>query len=396
MWTRISIVTNAARAATLASCVLLVGTPAAAGITNAPPPSNPTGAVTETIAEGLVHPWAMQFLPDGRIIVSERPGAIRIVGKDGRLGKALPGAPAVAATGQGGMLDIALSPDFARSGQVFISFSEPRGSFGSNGTSVARARLVLEAGRERLENIKIMFRQLPSRSGGLHFGSRLAFAPDGKLFVTLGERYQKLHAQDLKGHLGKVVRLDPDGSVPDDNPFAGKKGEKFGAKPEIWSYGHRNPQAAAISPRTGKLWTVEHGAKGGDEINIPRAGKNYGWPVITYGRDYSGAKIGIGQSHPGMEQPVYYWDPSIAPSGMAFYSSTRFPAWQGNLFVGALKFRSLYRLVLKGDQVIGQERLLHNLGHRIRDVRQGPDGALYVLTDSARGQIIRVEPKPIK
>lgn len=367
---------------------LIAATPAMARQTNAPEPATKTGAKAETIASGLDHPWGMQFLPDGRIIVTERPGQIRIVTRDGKISAPLKGAPKVAAVGQGGMLDIALAPDFATSQLVFISFSEPRQGSGRNGTSVARARLVLEPGKERLEDTKIIFRQLPSGSGGLHFGSRLVFAPDGKLFVTLGERYRKDMAQNPKAHYGKVIRINPDGSVPADNPFAdGKK-----ARPEIWSLGHRNPQAAAINPATGKLWIVEHGAMGGDEVNIPEAGKNYGWPIISYGRDYSGAKLGVGTQKEGLEQPIYYWDPSIAPSGMAFYSADRFPQWKGNLFVGALKFRSVYRLVLNGSEVVAQERLLHDLNQRVRDVRQGPDGALYVLTDQDEGRIVRVVP----
>jgi glucose/arabinose dehydrogenase len=374
-----------------ALCMLVLAThvhTAFAVQTNAPKPANPTGAKAEAVAKGLVHPWALQFLPDGRMIVTERPGRIRIATRDGKISPPLDGAPPASATGQGGMLDIALAPDFTTSRHVYISFTEKRSVFGRNGTSVARARLVLDQGKERFTDLKIIFRQKPGRSGGLHFGSRFAFAPDGKVFVTLGERYQKFQAQDPKSHLGKVVRLNPDGTAPKDNPFVGSP---LGA-PEVWSYGHRNPQAAAIHPVTGKLWIVEHGAQGGDEINRPEAGKNYGWPVITYGIDYSGAKIGIGTHKEGMEQPLYYWDPSIAPSGMAFYSADRFPQWKGNLFVGALKFRSLYRLVLDGDEVVAEERLLRDVGQRVRDVRQGPDGALYVLTDSSNGGILRVVP----
>ncbi|MCB1511463.1 MAG: PQQ-dependent sugar dehydrogenase [Hyphomicrobiaceae bacterium] len=363
--------------------------PAHARQTNAPAPAKPTGATATRVAEGLEHPWSLQFLPDGRMLVTERPGRIRIVGRDGKLSKPLTGAPPAIAIGQGGMLDIALAKDFAISGTVFITFTERRSMFGRNGTSLARTRLVLEPGRERFEGTTVIFRQSPARTGGLHFGSRIAVAPDGNLFVTLGERYRKYEAQELKGHLGKVIRIAPDGTVPRGNPFVGRDG----ARPEIWSYGHRNPQAAAINPSTGALWIVEHGAQGGDEINVPEAGKNYGWPVITYGRDYSGEKIGIGTQNAGMEQPLYYWDPSIAPSGMAFYNADRFPRWKGNLFVGALKFRSLYRLVLRDGKVVAQERLIREVGERVRDVRQGPDGALYVLTDHENGKIYRVVPK---
>lgn len=361
--------------------------PALAVQTNAPKPKTVTGAKPTTIAKGLARPWAMQFLPDGRVIVTERPGAIRIIDRQGRVSKPLAGAPKVSAIGQGGMLDIVLAPDFASSKLLFVSYTEPRGP-GKNGTSVIRLRLVSDAKGDRLEDGRVIFRQLPANSGGLHFGSRFAFAPDGKLFVTLGERYRSSLAQDTKTHFGKIVRINPDGSSPKDNPFVGTAG----ARPQIWSFGHRNPQSAAIHPATGQLWTVEHGARGGDEINISRAGRNYGWPVITYGRDYSGAKIGVGTHKKGMQQPLYYWDPSIAPSGMAFYSANRFTQWKGNLFVGSLKHRYVARLVLDGDKVVGEERLLEGLRSRIRDVRQGPDGYLYVLTDSTNGRFIRVEP----
>jgi glucose/arabinose dehydrogenase len=377
-----------ALAVLVSGMTLLALRPASAEQTRAPQPQKPTGAKTTTIATGLSRPWGMQVLPDGRFIVTERPGAIRIVTRDGAVSEPLAGAPEAQAIGQGGMLDIALAPDFGTSKRVYISFTQARGR-ATNGTSVARAELVSGSGGDRLENLEIIFQQLPAVGGGLHFGSRLVFAPDGKLFITLGERYQKYVAQDLKAHFGKVVRINADGSVPSDNPFAGNAD----ARPEIWSYGHRNPQSAAIHPLTGKLWTVEHGAKGGDEINIPQAGKNYGWPVITYGRDYSGAKIGIGTRNQGMEQPLYYWDPSIAPSGMAFYNADRFPQWQGNLFVGALRDRHLARLVLDGEKVVAEEVLLEGLGSRIRDVRQGPDGYLYILTDSSNGALIRVEPE---
>ncbi len=370
------------------AATVLLAVPAAAIQTKAPKPGNPTGAKTEVIAKGLVHPWGMQFLPDGRVILTERPGAIRIVDKSGKVSKPLSGAPQVVAQGQGGMLDIVLAPDFATSRTLYVAYSQRRGP-GKNGTSVARLKLVSDANGDRLENAKVIFKQVPANGGGLHFGSRLAFATDGKLFVTLGERYQKFAAQDPKTHFGKVVRINGDGSVPADNPFVG---DQFKAQPHVWSIGHRNPQSAAIHPETGKLWTVEHGARGGDEINIPQAGKNYGWPVITYGRDYSGAKIGIGRSKAGMEQPLYYWDPSIAPSGMAFSWSDTFPQWKGNLFVGALRGRHLARLVLDGEKVVAEEKLLEDLGARIRDVRQGPDGAIYVLTDSRNGQILRVVP----
>ena len=362
--------------------------PASAEITNAPARKSANAPKVETFAKGLVNPWGMAFLPDGRVLVTERPGRMRLIGKDGSLSQPLSGVPRVFATRQGGLLDVALSPDFASSSLIYFTFSEPRGE-DTNGTSVARAKLAAEAGGGRLEDVKVIFRQEPATTGGNHFGSRLAFARDGNLFVTLGERYQRDKAQDLSNHYGKVVRIRPDGSVPADNPFVGKAG----ARPEIWSLGHRNPQSAAIHPTSGKLWTVEHGARGGDEVNIPLAGKNYGWPVITYGRDYSGAKIGEGTAKAGMEQPIYYWDPSIAPSGMAFYTGNLFPEWKGNLFVGALAGQALHRLVLDGETVVGEERLLADLRERIRDVRDGPDGALWVLTDSAEGRVLRIVPE---
>jgi glucose/arabinose dehydrogenase len=319
--------------------------------------------------------------------VTERAGRLRLIGRDGRVSAPLKGVPEVAAGGQGGLLDVALSPDFAASKAIFISYAEPRQGGGS-ATSVARARLELEGDSGRLDDVKVIFRQQPATFGSMHFGSRLAFARDGNLFVTLGERGQRERAQALGTHYGKVVRIRQDGSVPRDNPFVGKGG----VQPEIWSWGHRNVQAAAIHPATGKLWTVEHGARGGDEVNVPLAGRNYGWPVITYGRDYSGLRIGEGTAKAGMEQPVYYWDPSIAPSGMAFYTGSLFPEWKGNLFVGALRAAALHRLVLDGERVVGEEVLLANLGERIRDVRSGPDGALWLLTDNPAGRVLRLVP----
>ncbi len=362
--------------------------PAFAAITDAPERKTKQTVKVETFATGLSHPWGMAFLPDGRVLVTERPGRMRVISKDGKLLPALQGVPPVVASGQGGLLDVTLAPDFASSSQLYFSYAEPR-SGGLNGTAVARAKLALTGDGGRLEGVEVIFRQEPASTGAMHFGSRLAFARDGNLFVTLGERsHSKAKAQDLTTHFGKVVRIRPDGSVPPDNPFVGKGN----ARAEIWSYGHRNPQAAAIHPGTGRLWTVEHGARGGDEVNIPQAGKNYGWPVITYGRDYTYLPIGEGTAKAGMEQPIYYWDPSIAPSGMAFYTGSLFPEWKGSLFVGALAGRALHRLVLDGDQVVAEERLLGNLGERIRDVRSGPDGALWLLTDSSQGRILRVVP----
>ena len=335
-----------------------------------------------TVARGLEHPWGLAFLPDGRMLVTERPGRVRLVERDGRLSPPLVGVPPVWARGQGGLLDVVLAPDFAQSRILFLSYAEPDG--GDAGTAVARARL----GAAGLENVTVIFRQEPKVSSGVHFGSRLVFARDGLLFITTGERGRRDDSQNLGRHMGKVIRVRPDGGVPPDNPFINRPG----VRPEIWSYGHRNLQGAALHPQTGQLWTVEHGARGGDEVNAPKPGRNYGWPVITYGRDYSGSKIGEGPAKAGMEQPIHYWDPSIAPSGMTFYMGDQFPAWRGNLFVGSLKFGLLVRLTLQGEKVTNEERLLQGLGARVRDVRQGPDGCLYLLTDESNGRILRIEP----
>jgi aldose sugar dehydrogenase len=345
----------------------------------------------ETAASGLEHPWSLAFLPDGRMLVTERPGRLRILDKGGKLSPPVEGVPAVAAVGQGGLLDIVLAPDFAQSRIVYFSFAEPRGPAGAvnpNGTSLASARFLEEGGKAKLADVNVIFRQEPAVEGGFHFGSRIAIARDGTLFLTTGERNLKTPAQDLTGHLGKVIRVGADGSVPPDNPFVGNKD----AKPEIWSYGHRNIQAAAIHPTSGKLWIVEHGPKGGDEINVPEKGKNYGWPVIGYGVDYSGAKIHESTHKEGMEQPIYYWVPSIAPSGMAFYTGDAFPGWKGNLFVGALVLTHLERLELDGEKIVKEERLLTNLGLRIRDVRQAPDGTLWLLTDANDGKVLHIVP----
>jgi glucose/arabinose dehydrogenase len=373
-------------ALTLAALVALTGY-GAAEQTGAPTRTTKQTLKVETYAQGLAYPWGLAFLPDGRLLVTERPGRMRLVGKDGRLSPPLGNVPPVRAVSQGGLLDVAAAPDFTSSKLVYFSFAEPRESGGS-ATTVARARLVLEGDSGRLDDIKVIFRQQPAGSGGIHFGSRLVFAGDGSLFITLGERGEREKAQDLATHYGKVVHLSPDGSVPPDNPFVGKAG----ARPEVWSYGHRNVQAAALHPVTGRLWTIEHGARGGDELNIPLAGRNYGWPVITYGRDYSGARIGEGTAKAGMEQPVYYWDPSIAPSGMAFYMGDLIPEWKGSLLVGALRGQALHRLALDGDRVVGEEVLLEKLGERIRDVRAGPDGALWLLTDDPQGRVLRIAP----
>jgi glucose/arabinose dehydrogenase len=369
--------------------------PIFAAVLAAPSQAQETGAAmasakvnftVATMATGLENPWSLAFMPDGRKLITERPGRLRILDQNGKLSPPVAGLPEVAAFGQGGMLDVVLAPDYATSRRIYFSYAEPRGAV--NGTAVAHGRLVADKGAARLEDVTVIFRMEPGRGGGFHFGARIAFARDGNLFVTLGERNAMHPAQDLSGHLGKIIRIKPDGSVPPDNPFVNKEG----VRPEIWSYGHRNPQAAAIHPVTGKLWEAEHGARGGDEINIPMAGKNYGWPVISFGRHYSGAKIGEGTAKEGMEQPIHHWDPSIAPSGMAFYTGDAFPAWRGNLFVGALVLRHLQRLELDGEKVVNEERLLLGLGERIRDVRQAPDGTLWVLTDSSSGRALRLSP----
>jgi glucose/arabinose dehydrogenase len=339
--------------------------------------------VVETVAGGLENPWGLAFLPDGRMLVTERPGRLRLVAADGRLSAPITGVPNVAGRGQGGLLDVVLDPGFAQNRTIYLSFSEPRA--GGNGTSVARARLN-ERGTA-LEGMKVIFQQMPTINSSMHFGSRLVFDWTGALFVTVGDRYsQRDQAQNPANHIGKVMRIRPGGGAPADNP----KIERW--QPEIWSIGHRNVQGAALHPETGQLWTAEHGARGGDEVNTPKAGRNYGWPVITFGIDYSGAKIGEGTAKAGMEQPLFYWDPSIAPSGAAFYTGPVWPAWRNSLFVGALAGQMLVRLSTQGESVTGQERLLEGLGLRIRDVRQGPDGFLYLLSDAADGKVLRVRP----
>lgn len=337
-----------------------------------------------TVASGLSFPWGVAFLPGGGFLITERDGVLKHVTEAG-VSAAVPGVPDVAASGQGGLLDVAVAPDFADSREIYLTFSEP--SPQGAGTSLFRARLEGKEGAYRLSAGEVIFSGNNRTSGGRHFGSRIAFAPDGTLFVTAGERGESERAQNPDDHGGSVLRLTRDGGVPNDNPFVGKAGYQ----PEIWSMGHRNPQGAAIHPETGALWTVEHGARGGDEINHPQAGRNYGWPVISYGRHYSFLPIGEGTQKEGMEQPVYYWDPSIAPSGMAFLTSSVYPGWQGSLFVGALAGQHLARLTLKGDQIVAEEKLLEDMGERIRDVRQGPDGKIYLLTDSDDGRLIRLD-----
>lgn len=345
-------------------------------------PSPPFRAVTVT--DGLEYPWGLAFLPDGKMLVTERPGRLRLVGPDGRLDpRPIAGVPAVAAVGQGGLLDVALHPDFARNGWVYLSYAA--NGPGGYGTEVARARLEGHA----LQDIKVIFSMRRKTTTGHHFGSRLVFDRQGYLYITLGDRGEMDRAQRLDDHAGSVIRLHDDGQVPADNPFVAVPN----ALPEKFTLGNRNVQGAALHPVTGVLWAHEHGPQGGDEINVIRAGVNYGWPVITYGRNYGiGTRIGEGTHKAGMAQPLLQWTPSIAPSGMAFYTGDRFPAWRGNLFVGALRGQVLVRMELDGERIVREERLLEDRVGRIRDVRNGPDGFLYLLIDEARGRIVRLEP----
>jgi glucose/arabinose dehydrogenase len=336
-----------------------------------------------TVARGLEYPWGLAFLPDDLMIVTEREGRMRIVTGQGQLSAPLKGVPKVVNGGQGGILDVALDPAYTENNYIYVSYSES--GVGGSGTAVAKAKL--DIAQNRLKDLRVIFRQFPKTHSSHHYGSRLVFGRDSKLFITVGERGERDRTQNFLINRGQVIRINSDGSIPRDNPFIGRKGYR----PEVWSYGHRNPQGAAFHAETGRLWTVEHGARGGDEINAPLPGKNYGWPVIAYGKHYSGGKIGIGTHKAGMEQPLYYWDPSIAPSGMDFYTGDKFPKWKGNLLVGALKFRMISRLVLNGEKVVREERLLKGLGERIRQVRQGPSGYVYLLTDNIEGRILRLE-----
>ena len=334
------------------------------------------------LVKNLNHPWGMAFLPDGRLLITERPGRLRIYSND-KVSPTISGTPNVYANSQGGLLDVEIDPDFRKNQFIYLSYSEAD-SNGQAGTAVMRGKLNGNA----LQETQILFRQMPKLSSGAHFGSRLVFDKSGHLFVTLGENNNRITAQFLDHHQGKVVRINPDGSVPKDNPFIGNAN----AKPEIWSYGHRNPQGAALNPWTGKLWVHEHGPKGGDEINIPQSGKNYGWPKITYGINYNGDDIpeAVSNKAPGMEQPIHYWVPSIAPSGMSFYDADKKHPWYGNLFVGALAGQILVRLEIRDDKVIEEERLLKELGYRFRDVQAGPDGSLYLITDSPNGRLLKI------
>ena len=337
-----------------------------------------------TVTEGLEYPWGLAFLPDGRMLVTERPGRLRLVDADGRLHpQPVSGVPAVAAVGQGGLLDVALHPDFARNRWIYLSYAAQ--GEGGYGTEVVRARLEGQS----LRDLKVVFSMRPKTTAGHHFGSRLVFDRQGYLYITLGDRGDMGRAQRLDDHAGSVIRLHDDGRVPADNPFVALPN----ALPEKFTLGNRNIQGAALHPATGALWAHEHGPQGGDEINVIRAGVNYGWPVATYGRNYgSGTPIGEGTHMAGTAQPLLQWTPSIAPSGMDFYRGDKFPAWRGNLFVGALRGQMLVRLELDDERIVREERLLENKVGRIRDVRNGPDGYLYLLIDDARGRIVRLEP----
>ena len=349
-------------------------------------PSSAGNIMIETFAKGLDHPWALAFLPDGGILVTERPGGMHIVAKDGKISSAFAGVPKVFASGQGGLHDVVLDRFYAENHTIYFCYAEPVS--GGARTALARARL-LEEGRPRLADVAVIFHQDGPLSSGNHFGCRIVQTLDDNLFLSMGDHFSaRDQAQNLGNHIGKIIRIRPDGSVPPDNPFVGRAG----AKPEIWSYGHRNAQGLAVNPASGKPWEHEHGPRGGDEINIVEKGKNYGWPVIGFGIDYSGAKIHDSTHKDGMEQPIRYWVPSIAPSGMAFYTGDLLPAWRGNLFVGALAAQLLVRLELDGDKVGKEERLLRDVRERVRDVRQGPDGALWLVTDSESGRILRVTP----
>ena len=359
--------------------------PAFPGQTRAPGVRTEVAMAHTVVASGLVEPWGLALLPDGRWLVTERPGRLRIITAQGSVGEPITGLPAVDARGQGGLLDVVVGPGFGQDRMIYWSYAEPRE--GGNGTAVARGRLSDDG--SRVEGVQVIFHAMPTYDGALHYGSSLAFASDGKLFITLGERSDapmRPQAQDLGSHMGKTIRINADGSVPSDNPFVGRAG----ALPEIWSSGHRNVQGVAIAP-DGAVWTMEHGTRGGDELNRPEAGKNYGWPIIAYGVEYRGAPINEGiTARDGLEQPVYYWDPVIAPGGMTFYDGAMFPGWRGNLLVAGLKEKHIARLVLEGNRVVGEERLLTDLGERVRDVAVAADGAVWAVTDETDGKLVRL------
>lgn len=360
--------------------------PAFAGQTRAPGVKSEQAMTHTVVASGLVHPWGLAALPDGRWLVTEKPGRLRIITAQGQVGEPVAGLPAVDARGQGGLLDVIVGPSFAQDRMIYWSYAEPRE--GGNATSVALGRLSDDG--SRVENVQVIFRALPVYDGDKHFGSSLAFAPDGKLFITLGERSDKPmrpQAQDLGSHMGKTIRINADGTVPQDNPFVGRAG----ALPEIWSLGHRNVQGVAVQPVTGAIWTIEHGTRGGDEVNLDKAGANYGWPDAAYGVEYAGGQINSGATQKnGTEQPVYYWDPVIAPGGATFYQGAMFPGWDGNLLVAGLKEKHIARLVIQNDRVVGEERLLTDLGERIRDVAVGGDGSVWAITDEQNGKLVRL------
>jgi glucose/arabinose dehydrogenase len=350
----------------------------------------PAGVRVTEWAKDLVNPWSLALLPDGRALVTEKPGRLRVIAIDGTLSAPVLGLPAVAAGGQGGLLDVVLDPDYAKNRRIYFSFSEPGQGRGENSTAVASAVLTQDGPTWRLNDVKIIFSQLPKYASSAHFGSRLAFGRDGSLFITLGDRSSRRHdAQLLNQHHGKIVRIRTDGSVPSDNPFA----RQDDAKAEIWSLGHRNIQGAAVDPQTGELWIHEHGPQGGDEINVVERGANYGWPKFSYGEEYGGGRVGEESSTPGYTPPEYSWVPSIAPSGMAFYTSDRIPSWKGSVFVGGLKERALIRLTVRDRKVVAEERLLADAGMRVRDVRAGADGTLYVVTDASNGKVLRIAPR---
>ena len=359
------------------------------GATLAEDDSTSCTLVAQHIAGDLEFPWSVAFLDDGVALVTERPGRMQLIGLDDGDKQEVGNVPAVVDDGQGGLLDVALAPDFAQTGTIFFSFSEPRG--GGTGTSIARATLEdWQNGNPSLANVEVLFQQSDPDGSGRHFGSRIVVLPDGTLAFTIGDRGTQERAQDPMDHAGSVLRIDQDGSVRAANPFA----ERSGYQPELWSIGHRNPQGATLDPATGELWTVEHGARGGDEINRPQAGLNYGWPTISYGVNYSGTSIGVGTQANGLQQPVYYWDPSIAPSGMTILAgSPLFPEWEGDMLVGALRAQMLVRLDRRSGTILSEDRLFEGDLGRIRDVRQGPDGAIWLLTDDPEGSLIRVAPQ---
>jgi len=359
--------------------------PAFPGQTRAPGVRTDAAMAHTVVASGLVEPWGLALLPDGRWLVTERPGRLRIITAEGAVGEPVAGLPAVDPRGQGGLLDVVVGPTFAQDRLIYWSYSEPRD--GGNATAVARGRLTDDG--TRVEGVQVIFHAVPTYDGGSHFGSSLAFDGAGRLFITLGDRSDapmRPQAQDLGSHMGKIIRINADGTVPSDNPFAGRAG----ALPEIWSSGHRNVQGVAIAP-DGAVWTMEHGTRGGDELNRPEAGKNYGWPIIAYGVEYRGAPINEGiTAREGLEQPVYYWDPVIAPGGMTFYDGAMFPGWRGNLLVAGLKEKHIARLVIEGNRVVGEERLMTELGERVRDVAVAADGAVWAITDETDGKLVRL------